>query len=781
MNKNRLGKMNGVHRVKLYKSGKMWIAMGITTLALGTTAFGVRANAQTTPTGNDVQTTQVEPAETSHAASQATQSTDGNVGANANQSNDTTSQSTSQSNQVATAKQASEPTQPVAAASQRDQTPVAASVQNTATDAQDQTPAAASVQSNATNAQDQTPASVQSTATDVQYQTAKNVAEQAYTTTGTPQTVTRVSSIVSGTFGTATWDFDDSTGTLAIHAGTLSGTGEAIPWNSLDSQILKITTDPGVIADATANNTRDSMLTIYNLFGDMPNVTDIDLTGLDTSKMNNMFGMFSRDYSLKTIEFNPSLFNTSNVFVTENMFYKDEALTSVTGTDASGNTKTLDDWNFSHVYDFQHMFASSGIQSLDLAKWNFLPRANVYDMLEATSKLWKLGLGPRVNLTQMQLPDVPQAGTPLPDGSKAPDGKGNIVPNSVGSLNGATGWESVGTGTPYDPEGSLNTAAQLASIYNGSGSGPTETYVWSQPMMNATKFIDVTTGNAVSDPILSGYNLVYGNPRNTSESGITPFIPVGYHYATGSELGQYVQPADSTLQTTASVPVVFYIAPDKTTTKLVVNFVDGDGNSVATPVTQSGETGTPFSYTAPTIAGYTLADPSHATTAGTYAGTVMTLTVKYNKVAGSTPVGNPGNTPTDGGTVTPPTNGQTTTNGNGGTTPGQTTDTNGNSTSGGSTEKPLVSITRPEVKTSVNHGSGVAGGTHQTSGTAQSGTSTSQAANSGVSTPATGNSQANKSLPQTNDSQSQIAAGIGLGLLTNLLALFGFKMKRREN
>ncbi|KRN25732.1 hypothetical protein FD14_GL000139 [Secundilactobacillus similis DSM 23365 = JCM 2765] len=180
----------------------------------------------------------------------------------------------------------------------------------------------------------------------------------------------------------------------------------------------------------------------------------------------------------------------------------------------------------------------------------------------------------------------------------------------------------------YDanPVETVPTTTQLTVNYvdrNGQPIAPSTTQSGDQ----GTKFsIDV--------PAIDGYRSVQINPQPVAGTYHGDQMTLTLHYDT--------------------IPVETTPA----TAQLTINYVDNNGQPISAPTTQSGDQGTGFSVTAPTIPGYQLADPQQQTVAGTYHGNDMTLTLTYNTQP-TTPVVTepdtatpPAVTPTDNGGTT---------------------------------------------------------------------------------------------------------------------------------
>ncbi len=102
------------------------------------------------------------------------------------------------------------------------------------------------------------------------------------------------------------------------------------------------------------------------MFALLYDVTEIDLSHFDTSKVKNLGWLFEYDYDLLSLDL--STFDTSNVTNMKYMFYCNYSLSSV----------DISSFDTSKVTDMSQMFASaSGLQSLDVSSFD---TANVTDM-----------------------------------------------------------------------------------------------------------------------------------------------------------------------------------------------------------------------------------------------------------------------------------------------------------------------------------------------------------------------------------------------------------------
>lgn len=597
---------------KRYKDGKIWVFVGITTVTLGLMSFGVSAQAAT-----------ADPAvvQTSLGATPAKSNT-----ASTNSDTSSVDSTTTTVAEQTVAPATVTPSVPAASPAQTTVAPQSDSNTNPESSTSVMVP-----ESPATMA-DENATTVGDDVNEAAFNALKATAAEVYQTTGTPQTITRVGAAAAvtpqtGTHGTATWDLA-ADGALTIHAGTM--TGEAT-WRPYADQITSIATEAGVIADKSTNNYNAS---IY-LFGNLPNVTTIDLTGMDTSQMTDMSHMFVDDSKLTSVTVDPTLFDTSKVTDMSQMFHGDSALvdidlspfdtssvttfygmfqnaSAIKSLDVSGfdtsqatamqfmfdGTTSLENLDVSHfdtskvtsmntmfrdaghnadaklvldvsnfdvaqVTDFGSMFFGSGIQVLNVKYWQMMETANTTSWLGQMDNLWQLTVGQHVKLTDSELNDVPAVGTPIPPHTSDQLGNPNLVSGIEQDGEIVTGWEMISSGTITDPEGPVWSTTQFMGFYKGNGIGAPMTYVWSQPVLNFYRPIDVATGEMVPDSetvILDTYGAVVDvNLADLAANGV---IPEGYHAATGTELGSYKQPREGVGISTNGNRFNIYVAKD---------------------------------------------------------------------------------------------------------------------------------------------------------------------------------------------------------------------------
>ncbi|WP_160119340.1 BspA family leucine-rich repeat surface protein, partial [Listeria monocytogenes] len=156
--------------------------------------------------------------------------------------------------------------------------------------------------------------------------------------------------VTTGAFpngSTATWNFDDATGTLAISGGTLVNPNKSIQ-NLTGISVSEIT-------DIVCEDKLFLSGSCQSLFYGSA-ATNLDVSNFDTSQVNNMSYMF--DSSAAT-SLDLSNFDTSQVQEMSYMFYG-SAATSL----------DLSNFDTSQVYDMSYMFADSVATSLDLSDFD---------------------------------------------------------------------------------------------------------------------------------------------------------------------------------------------------------------------------------------------------------------------------------------------------------------------------------------------------------------------------------------------------------------------------
>ena len=245
-------------------------------------------------------------------------------------------------------------------------------------------------------------------------------------------------SVEIGTWGTSPYNFDETTGTLTIEAGELSGFVES-PWSEnkkVDATAIKKIVLSGKVvapensfllfsgntsADKPTNVTEieglsqldtSNVTDMSKMFKGMSSITSLDVSGFDTSKVTNMQHMFSGMSSITSLDV--SGFDTSKVTNMQHMF---SGMSSVTSLDVSG-------FDTSNVTDMANMFRGmSSVTSLDVSGFDTSNVTTMENMFYNISSVTSLDLSvfDTSNVTTMQdmFKDTPLAKLTLGDHFKA--------------------------------------------------------------------------------------------------------------------------------------------------------------------------------------------------------------------------------------------------------------------------------------------------------------------------------------------------------------------------
>ncbi|HGF7173779.1 TPA: BspA family leucine-rich repeat surface protein, partial [Enterococcus hirae] len=213
-------------------------------------------------------------------------------------------------------------------------------------------------------------------------------------------------SVETDTWGTSPYMFDEDTGTLTIGAGELSGSEES-PWNTdkVDIKAIKKIVLAGKVvapedsvylfsSDVTGakylNNLTEieglnqldtsNVTNMREMFKEMSNLTSLDVSSFDTSKVTDMSYMFYRN---GVTSLDVSGFDTSKVTAMSLMF---SGMNNVTNLDVNG-------WNTSNVTNMSGMFLGmSSITSLDVSGFDTSNVTTMSNMFRGMSNLTSLDL-----------------------------------------------------------------------------------------------------------------------------------------------------------------------------------------------------------------------------------------------------------------------------------------------------------------------------------------------------------------------------------------------------
>ncbi|HAO5917496.1 TPA: BspA family leucine-rich repeat surface protein [Listeria monocytogenes] len=334
-----------------------------------------------------------------------------------------------------------------------------------------------------------------------------NFSEKAEASSANQQSEERPSTkaVTSGGFpngSTATWNFDDTTGTLTISGGTLVGPSDGSILNGIDNSIQGLTgIDVNRITDIVLEDKVFASGSCDSLF-EYSRVTSLDLSDFDTSQATNMRYMFFKS-SMTSLDL--SNFDTSKVTDMSWMF-----------SESATASLDLSSFDTSSVTSMRGMFSNSAATSLDLSNFDTSKVTDMHFMFAWASQLQNITLG-----SQFQF-----------FGSDA------MLPHLTSTAKYTGKWQNVGSGTVDKPKGSfVGTSIELMSTYDGSTMA--DTYVW-QPSLLEVKVQDSTlmvgdTWNP-ADNFLSADNT--GNPVDFKDITVTGSVnttqpgvySVGYSY-----------------------------------------------------------------------------------------------------------------------------------------------------------------------------------------------------------------------------------------------------------
>lgn len=186
-------------------------------------------------------------------------------------------------------------------------------------------------------------------------------------------------------------------------------------------------------------------------------LTSVDLSGWDTSKVQDTAFMFLSDPLLKEIKGVESL-NTSSLTNMRAMFFGCSSLTNL----------NLSKWNTAKVTDFSDSFGGmSNLEKLDISSFSN-PAATDPDALSKMFyedyKLWRLSLGANFKLAaSVELPAVPGNDTPI---------------SGTNLINSDPFWVALAGGTDNNPRGERNFYSSDKLVT--ARPAESETYVWQQ-------------------------------------------------------------------------------------------------------------------------------------------------------------------------------------------------------------------------------------------------------------------------------------------------------------
>ena len=308
-----------------------------------------------------------------------------------------------------------------------------------------------------------------------------NVALQAASDSGAP--------IVDWTeCGTCQWKIDSS-GCLIIEpqsgeSGELEDwAGPEAPWLEYKSSIVSATIKKTVIARTTSW-----------AFYECDRLQSVDLSGLDTSKVTSMFGMFGGCSSLASLDL--SSFDTSKVTGMSNMFYGCSSLASL----------DLSSFDTSSAASMSFMFSGcSSLASLDLSSFDTSKVTGMSNMFYGCSSLRSVALGGKFSF----------------------NGANNARQCSLPGLwgDGLTGfWENAETHELYAEDEIPN---NVAATYAAQTKGEASKIALSESMFTVDTGSRTYTGLPIEPSVSStglqqgiDYSVAYGENINAGEGTI---------------------------------------------------------------------------------------------------------------------------------------------------------------------------------------------------------------------------------------------------------------------
>lgn len=288
-----------------------------------------------------------------------------------------------------------------------------------------------------------------------------------------------------------------------------------------------------------------------SMFYFCPGLTQLDLSGIDTTNVEDMTNMFDGDNGLTSIKFSGN-FKTSNVTSMDSMFRNCSGLNSTTPLDLSGfdtsnvksmaemfsgcsglTTLSLSNFNTANVNNMNSMFSGcSGLTSVDLSSFNTAKVTTMNSMFSGCSSLTSWGQSnfttPLVtNMGQMfdQCTNLTTLDISSFDTSKAMSSMSSLLPNGLRKL-------KLGASTKLSSDAFSNISStinwkEMSSLDNSA------TYIGTVGNLSALQ-----TRAASSNPAGSYWDSSY-TPTGvqlaiSANGGSTNFNPVSYDTTTAA-------------------------------------------------------------------------------------------------------------------------------------------------------------------------------------------------------------------------------------------------------
>lgn len=216
----------------------------------------------------------------------------------------------------------------------------------------------------------------------------------------------------SGTHGTVSWQFDDTTGLL-----TFSSAGTLENGTPLTTNLANHNVNPDLVKKIVFTAKVELPTYSGGMFAQLSNLTEFDAKNLDSQNATTLEKLFCDDLKLKQI---------SNISFKSNV-----TVTSMAG-----------------------MFRGcTALQTLDISSMLINSNVAVHEMFTNTPSLWKIKFGTSIRLNDnCGLQEAPAIGTKL------------ITDDGKLYTTRSNSWRIIDAGTEHNPTGSKITTAQMRTI-----------------------------------------------------------------------------------------------------------------------------------------------------------------------------------------------------------------------------------------------------------------------------------------------------------------------------
>ncbi|GKQ42315.1 hypothetical protein RD055328_02380 [Companilactobacillus sp. RD055328] len=322
------------------------------------------------------------------------------------------------------------------------------------------------------------------------------------------------------------------------------------------------------------------------MFMNFSNLKEIkNLNKLDTTDATSMLRMFEGDNSLVRLDL--SAFKTEKVTNMSYMFDGDKSLMEL----------NLQSFNTGNVTNMSGMLARINVKMLDISSFDTKKVTDMTGMFNEDRGLQELTLGKKFNFF---------------DGDKA------RLPEIVENDDYSGKWESVGTGTTFNPNGKqIWTSKEFMNEYNGTADSGT--YVWQPQVMigNVTaKYVDENDNEIAKSETKSGN---VGDDYTTEQKDIPGYT---FKEVKGNASGTF----------TGEDQIVTYVYKKNKvySGNVTAKYVDENDNEIAKSETKSGDVGDTYVTEQKEIPGYTFNEVK-GNVSGTFTEEDQVITYVYKK------------------------------------------------------------------------------------------------------------------------------------------------------